>query len=376
MKAHFKYNHIISNMFIKFCAFVLLLNKYVSGQTCTSDSVYVVGADYTLGFAGGVSGFPGLDGCYTFEPSVSVVDGDDDEIPSAHGVFLKEGLYTDGPQLGYVTSSTVWYLSQMDYDTDPDSADYSSIGEHATAISTEDSPADVTNWGYVGQSADITVRCGCSDTSPFEVTCRTLWINDGECDTINNNPECAYDGGDCCECTCTDTRCGGGNYPFNCLNPEVDCGSETPTPEPSSSLWVESPPPTPSATPSPTSSSRSSESSTSESSETVIIVCVAFGFCFVILLLLCLLRCIWRGKCVNGNVVSQTVDVDETGNYPVRVEIDENGNNPMGVEVDENYPVGVEVDENYPVGVEVGEKHSVVYAKCYPINMDPSCPPV
>ena len=47
-----------------------------------------------------------------------------------------------------------------------------------------------------------------------------------------------------------------------------------------------------------------------------------------------------------------------------------------GVEVDENYPVGVEVDENYPVGVEVGEKHSVVYAKCYPINMDPSCPPV
>ena len=25
------------------------------------------------------------------------------------------------------------------------------------------------------------------------------WINDGFCDDINNNDECDYDGGDCCE---------------------------------------------------------------------------------------------------------------------------------------------------------------------------------
>ena len=40
------------------------------------------------------------------------------------------------------------------------------------------------------------------------------WIGDGYCDDINNNPECSYDGGDCCgpavntqwcsECQCID----------------------------------------------------------------------------------------------------------------------------------------------------------------------------
>ncbi|CAN0021304.1 unnamed protein product, partial [Scytosiphon promiscuus] len=32
--------------------------------------------------------------------------------------------------------------------------------------------------------------------------CRSRDIGDGYCDDDNNNADCAYDGGDCCECTC------------------------------------------------------------------------------------------------------------------------------------------------------------------------------
>jgi len=62
------------------------------------------------------------------------------------------------------------------------------------------------------------------------------WITDAICDDVNNNEICDYDGGDCCECTCTDiihtsesyestytTECG---Y-FDCKDPEAPCQSQT-----------------------------------------------------------------------------------------------------------------------------------------------------
>ena len=66
------------------------------------------------------------------------------------------------------------------------------------------------------------------------------WISDAICDDINNNEICDYDGGDCCECTCTDivhevsysdtdmsyaytTECG---Y-YSCKDPEAPCQSQT-----------------------------------------------------------------------------------------------------------------------------------------------------
>lgn len=52
-------------------------------------------------------------------------------------------------------------------------------------------------------------------------------IGNGECDdSLNNNPSCAYDGGDCCPCTCDDGPslqfpCGRAGYP--CLDPNSGC---------------------------------------------------------------------------------------------------------------------------------------------------------
>lgn len=60
------------------------------------------------------------------------------------------------------------------------------------------------------------------------------FIGDGRCDDHNNHPECGYDGGDCCPCTCGDSfACGVNGY--LCIDPDVpfDCHeTDSPTPAP------------------------------------------------------------------------------------------------------------------------------------------------
>ncbi|CAN0440595.1 unnamed protein product, partial [Pylaiella littoralis] len=53
--------------------------------------------------------------------------------------------------------------------------------------------------------------------------CNAGEIGNGYCDNSNNNAECAYDGGDCCDCTCvssTDDDC---RWGFACIDPEAAC---------------------------------------------------------------------------------------------------------------------------------------------------------
>ncbi|CAN0418816.1 unnamed protein product, partial [Ectocarpus fasciculatus] len=49
-------------------------------------------------------------------------------------------------------------------------------------------------------------------------------VGNGYCDEVNNNELCAYDGGDCCECTCqspedNDWDC----RDFACIDPNAAC---------------------------------------------------------------------------------------------------------------------------------------------------------
>eukprot|EP00752_Nemacystus_decipiens_P009914 g8846.t1 len=47
--------------------------------------------------------------------------------------------------------------------------------------------------------------CGGAATSSEGSTCVEGWKSDGYCDPENHGPECDYDGGDCCECSCIDS---------------------------------------------------------------------------------------------------------------------------------------------------------------------------
>ena len=47
------------------------------------------------------------------------------------------------------------------------------------------------------------------------------WVGDGYCDSSNNNPDCDYDGGDCCESTCVDSTYECGVVGYDCQDPDA-----------------------------------------------------------------------------------------------------------------------------------------------------------
>lgn len=49
------------------------------------------------------------------------------------------------------------------------------------------------------------------------------YISDGDCDISNNNAECAWDGGDCCSCTCGDADFSCGENGYFCRDPDSGC---------------------------------------------------------------------------------------------------------------------------------------------------------
>ena len=80
-------------------------------------------------------------------------------------------------------------------------------------------------------------RCSCTVFRPLYFP-RTGLPGDGVCNESNNIPECKYDGGDCCSCTCvpqprTDDYfyyTTGDDYhgceSFSCIDPDAPCVSD------------------------------------------------------------------------------------------------------------------------------------------------------
>ncbi|CAM9609201.1 unnamed protein product, partial [Ectocarpus fasciculatus] len=59
--------------------------------------------------------------------------------------------------------------------------------------------------------------------------CDIIAMGNTRCDDANNNEECAYDGGDCCPCTCEDGhdyKCGQ-DVGFACIDPAAACFDES-----------------------------------------------------------------------------------------------------------------------------------------------------
>eukprot|EP00752_Nemacystus_decipiens_P011502 g10214.t1 len=77
---------------------------------------------------------------------------------------------------------------------------------------------------YSDTTATDTADNGDTDDEPVDsgLECSDDFLGDGQCDDSNNMEACGYDGGDCCECTCSprNFNCGG-NY--NCIDPSAEC---------------------------------------------------------------------------------------------------------------------------------------------------------
>ena len=89
------------------------------------------------------------------------------------------------------------------------------------------------NEGDSSDSADVdgggdgyAVAC---ELSSLATECTPDWYSDEECDPSNNVEACEWDGGDCCEATCTGPECGLSG--FECRDPATG-GSGVPVAEP------------------------------------------------------------------------------------------------------------------------------------------------
>lgn len=71
---------------------------------------------------------------------------------------------------------------------------------------------------------DPSVNCQLDDCSGF-----VEFIADGDCDDLNNNANCGYDGGDCCPCTCSNGTYVCGDSGYDCQDPSVVCHTSSPT---------------------------------------------------------------------------------------------------------------------------------------------------
>lgn len=156
---------------MKFIALATTVSS-VWGQTCTSSSVYVTGADDALD--GGFPGFPQMDGCYTKSNFIEQVAEDGTVTPTnslEHELFSQTVIPSpDGaPLLQYETESQGWSLSQY---IPGDEGRYEHVGEFAfspvdfrTHI-TGGNPVDALEWFLEdGTAVNIVVTCGC-EASP------------------------------------------------------------------------------------------------------------------------------------------------------------------------------------------------------------------
>lgn len=161
-------NQFFVAVFVSVCAATV-------GALCTSNSFYLSGADASLGYAGGVSGAPALDGCYTFDSDLGDNVG-----------YSRFGAYDDGPVLASIEWSPAvgdaWMMYQYEAAYTAENGDILAPVSDLLfyTVKTEDHPADEDGWyQQIGSSPlditdDVSVTCGCSvSPTPSEVVSPT-----------------------------------------------------------------------------------------------------------------------------------------------------------------------------------------------------------
>eukprot|EP00904_Undaria_pinnatifida_P003012 jgi/Undpi1/12711/HiC_scaffold_6.g02379.m1 len=160
------------------------------------------------------------------DPSAACFDGN----PSSDSTSESDDSESDSTTS---TSCRPEYFSDGECDLQNNTEDCGYDGGDCcdcTCVDTEDLECGVSGFACIDPSAscvdddDVTTNPD-STTESDPITCWPQYYSDGDCDGINNNEECGYDGGDCCSCTCVNTEdytCGE-NGGFTCLDPSAEC---------------------------------------------------------------------------------------------------------------------------------------------------------
>ncbi|CAM9191106.1 unnamed protein product [Ectocarpus sp. 13 AM-2016] len=146
------------------------------------------------------------------------------------------------------TDTSLYSCTDYEFDcTFPDCGDALATSEEETCVEDwqSDGYCDDANNNYsCGYDGGDCCGCSCADSLFYtcgynDLTCLDpscfdpvlvaelpdctgdwLTIGDGLCTTANNNPQCGYDGGDCCLCSCSGAAC---TYSaFECLDPGAE----------------------------------------------------------------------------------------------------------------------------------------------------------
>lgn len=150
----------------------------ICAQNSTCDNIYVVGADDTLGFAGGVTGFPELDGCYGVG-TTTVYGGEEENI----AYFYFDEVDGKGPAFTTLTledGSVYWDLFQYDVNhvfgtivtASPllmfKEKEFPRIENEVNWVGVDYSGSDPTPFEITTE--DISISCGCPVVSPTQET--------------------------------------------------------------------------------------------------------------------------------------------------------------------------------------------------------------
>ena len=96
----------------------------------------------------------------------------------------------------------------------------------STATTTSSTtPSTTPNTTPTTTATTTTITSASPTTTLAECSGTEGWIADGYCDDVNNNMECSYDGGDCCDPDANTNYCDD----CSCLDPNGGNGGNTTT---------------------------------------------------------------------------------------------------------------------------------------------------
>ena len=162
----------------------IALLSYITVVRSLCTSITLSGGDSSLGYAGGISGFSAVDGCYTRTILTHFTKYGNEKSQSVSYIKYNtpnsDGLYPAGPIFFYIDASEVqtwsrdaWTLNQVSEFTSGEVEESSDIEDAAEthgimySYGTQEDPSEADSWlSWTGNTVyGFSITCGCDDDS-------------------------------------------------------------------------------------------------------------------------------------------------------------------------------------------------------------------